>query len=52
MNEKFKRKTKNLGLTDDKQDLVAQLVEHDTFNVGVLGSSLSGVTMRGISSAG
>ena len=26
--------------------LVAQLVEHDTFNVGVLGSSPSGVTPK------
>ena len=26
------------------EDSVAQLVEHDTFNVGVLGSSPSGVT--------
>ena len=25
-------------------DLVAQLVEHNTFNVGVLGSSPSGIT--------
>ena len=29
-----------------KDDLVAQLVEHHTFNVGVLGSSPSGVTNR------
>ena len=27
-----------------KFDLVAQLVEHNTFNVGVLGSSPSGIT--------
>ena len=27
-----------------KVDLVAQLVEHNTFNVGVLGSSPSGIT--------
>jgi hypothetical protein len=26
------------------KDPVAQLVEHDTFNVGVLGSSPSGIT--------
>ena len=26
-------------------DLVAQLVEHNTFNVGVLGSSPSGITV-------
>ena len=29
-------------------DLVAQLVEHNTFNVGVLGSSPSGITESGI----
>lgn len=28
-------------------DSVAQLVEHDTFNVGVLGSSPSGITFIG-----
>jgi hypothetical protein len=28
-------------------DSVAQLVEHDTFNVGVLGSSPSGITENG-----
>jgi hypothetical protein len=28
-------------------DSVAQLVEHDTFNVGVLGSSPSGITKNG-----
>ncbi len=28
-------------------DLVAQLVEHNTFNVGVLGSSPSGITKQG-----
>ena len=27
-----------------RDDSVAQLVEHDTFNVGVLGSSPSGIT--------
>ncbi len=27
-----------------RNDSVAQLVEHDTFNVGVLGSSPSGIT--------
>ena len=27
-----------------RDDLVAQLVEHNTFNVGVLGSSPSGIT--------
>ena len=27
-------------------DLVAQLVEHNTFNVGALGSSPSGITKR------
>ena len=29
---------------DSFGDLVAQLVEHNTFNVGVLGSSPSGIT--------
>ena len=34
-----------LFLHSQKQDdSVAQLVEHDTFNVGVLGSSPSGIT--------
>lgn len=28
----------------ERVDSVAQLVEHDTFNVGVLGSSPSGIT--------
>ena len=28
------------------EDSVAQLVEHDTFNVGVLGSSPSGITKK------
>ena len=28
----------------NKVDLVAQLVEHNTFNVGALGSSPSGIT--------
>ena len=28
-----------------KNDLVAQLVEHNTFNVGALGSSPSGITI-------
>ncbi len=28
-------------------DLVAQLVEHNTFNVGVLGSNPNGITKRG-----
>ncbi len=27
-----------------RKDLVAQLVEHNTFNVGALGSSPSGIT--------
>ena len=31
-------------LHSQKTDLVAQLVEHNTFNVGALGSSPSGVT--------
>jgi hypothetical protein len=30
------------------EDPVAQLVEHDTFNVGVLGSSPSGITKKGL----
>ena len=35
-----------------RDDSVAQLVEHDTFNVGVLGSSPSGITKNGeVSSA-
>ena len=34
----------NSGLATD--DSVAQLVEHNTFNVGVLGSSPSGITKR------
>ena len=29
---------------EEKVDLVAQLVEHNTFNVGALGSSPSGIT--------
>ena len=33
------------------EDLVAQLVEHDTFNVGVTGSSPVGVTKADIRSA-
>ena len=32
------------------EDSVAQLVEHDTFNVGVLGSSPSGITKNEIRS--
>jgi hypothetical protein len=44
----------NFGLTAEKDifavpnrdDSVAQLVEHDTFNVGALGSSPSGVTSQ------
>jgi hypothetical protein len=32
---------------DFRVDLVAQLVEHNTFNVGVLGSSPSGITDEG-----
>ena len=31
-------------LLKEKVDLVAQLVEHNTFNVGALGSSPSGIT--------
>ena len=33
-------------------DLVAQLVEHNTFNVGVLGSSPSGITKAQINYLG
>jgi hypothetical protein len=33
-------------LKNNRQDSVAQLVEHYTFNVGVLGSSPSGITSR------
>jgi hypothetical protein len=29
-------------------DLVAQLVEHNTFNVGALGSSPSGITKKAV----
>ena len=32
-----------------KDDSVAQLVEHNTFNVGVLGSSPSGITKKNVS---
>ena len=32
---------------ENEEDLVAQLVEHNTFNVGVLGSSPSGITKEG-----
>ena len=31
-----------------KVDLVAQLVEHNTFNVGALGSSPSGITLNSL----
>ena len=31
-----------------KVDLVAQLVEHNTFNVGALGSSPSGITGKSL----
>ncbi len=34
----------SLGLERKKKDLVAQLVEHNTFNVRALGSSPSGIT--------
>jgi hypothetical protein len=34
------------GRQEAKIDLVAQLVEHNTFNVGVLGSSPNGITDR------
>lgn len=34
------------------EDPVAQLVEHDTFNVGVLGSSPSGITAKTSAKAG
>lgn len=40
--EKFSPPT--LKLRRVRDDLVAQLVEHNTFNVGVLGSSPSGIT--------
>ncbi len=33
-------------------DLVAQLVEHNTFNVGALGSSPSGITLKPTSIVG
>jgi hypothetical protein len=38
---------RNYGKTSDNcNDSVAQLVEHNTFNVGVLGSSPSGITKK------
>lgn len=37
---------KSLLLVVIKGDSVAQLVEHNTFNVGVLGSSPSGITFQ------
>ncbi len=39
-----KNETNASAEVSDGDDLVAQLVEHNTFNVGVLGSSPSGIT--------
>ena len=41
-----KNETNASAEVSDGDDLVAQLVEHNTFNVGVLGSSPSGITER------
>jgi hypothetical protein len=42
-----KRENEGVGvILGEDFDLVAQLVEHNTFNVGVLGSSPSGITEK------
>ena len=42
----IKNETNASAEVSDGDDLVAQLVEHNTFNVGVLGSSPSGITKK------